>query len=38
MFVVEVWTLVVPSLFRTSAGSPDDRSVMATNEAQVRLA
>src|SRR3954469_2558623 len=35
MFVVDVWTLVVPSLFRMSAGRPERRSVIATNEAHV---
>src|SRR5689334_1929958 len=38
MFVVDVCTLVVPSEFRLSAGSPDDGSVMATNDAHVRWA
>ena len=35
MFVVDVWTLRVPSAARLSAGSPDDGSVIATNDAQV---
>ena len=35
MFVVEVWTLVVPSALSTSAGSPLFASVIATNDAQV---
>jgi hypothetical protein len=35
MFVVEVWTLVVPSLFRMSAGRPDELSVIAASDAQV---
>src|SRR3954471_12281139 len=38
MFVVDVCTLVLPSPFRLSAGSPDDRSVMAANDAHVRSA
>ena len=38
MFVVEVWTLVVPSAFSTSAGSPLCASVIATKEAQVSWA
>jgi hypothetical protein len=38
MLVVEVWTLVLPSLFRTSAGRPDEWSVIATNDAHVRSA
>src|SRR3954452_14157163 len=38
MFVVDVCTLVVPSPFRVSAGSPDERSVMAANDAHVRSA
>src|SRR4051795_12747442 len=38
MFVVEVWTLVVPSAFSTSAGSPELVSVIATNELHVRWA
>ena len=38
MLVVEVWTLLVPSLSRMSAGSPDDGSVIATNDSQVRSA
>ena len=37
MLVVEVWTLVLPSLFRTSAGRPEERSVIATNDAHVPL-
>jgi hypothetical protein len=32
MFVVEVWTLLLPSLLRMSAWSPDDGSVIATND------
>src|SRR4051794_35308066 len=38
MFVVEVCRLVVPSLSRLSAGSPEDASVIASNDAQVRSA
>jgi hypothetical protein len=38
MFVVEVWTLRLPSLPRMSAGRPEERSVIATKDAQVRLA
>ena len=38
MFVVEVWTLVLPSLFRMSAGRPEERSVIATNDAHVPFA
>src|SRR5829696_5846710 len=38
MFVVEVWTLVVPSLLRMSAGSPDRGSVIAAKDAHVRSA
>src|SRR5215217_4641954 len=38
MFVVDVCTLVDPSLLRMSAGSPESRSVMATKEDHVRLA
>jgi hypothetical protein len=38
MLVVEVWTLVLPSLFSTSAGRPDERSVIATKDAHVRFA
>ena len=35
MFVVEVWTLVLPSEFSASAGSPLCASVIATNDAHV---
>ncbi len=35
MFVVDVWTLGVPSAARLSAGSPVSASVIATNDAQV---
>jgi hypothetical protein len=35
MFVVDVWTLAVPSAFRLSAGRPVFGSVIATNEAHV---
>src|SRR4051794_26130017 len=38
MLVVDVWMLVDPSRLRVSAGSPDRRSVIATNDAHVRLA
>ena len=38
MFVVEVWTLVVPAALSASAGSPLCGSVIATNEAQVSWA
>jgi hypothetical protein len=38
MFVVEVWTLRLPSLSRMSAGSPESGSVIAASEAQVRSA
>jgi hypothetical protein len=38
MFVVEVWTLVEPSLAKLSAGSPERLSVIATNEDQVSRA
>ena len=38
MFVVEVWTLRVPSAFSVSAGRPLCSSVMATNDAQVPAA
>src|SRR3954452_21146226 len=38
MFVVDVCTLVEPSLLRMSAGSPESRSVMATKEDHMRLA
>jgi hypothetical protein len=38
MLVVDVWTLVLPSLFRMSAGRPDERSVIATNDLRVPLA
>ena len=38
MFVVEVWTLVVPSALSTSAGSPLFASVIATKDAHVSLA
>jgi hypothetical protein len=36
--LVEVCTLVLPSLLSTSAGRPDERSVIATNEAHVPFA
>ena len=35
MFVVDVWTLRVPSLSRMSAGSPLPASVIASNERHV---
>ena len=35
MFVVEVWSLRVPSALSVSAGSPLSRSVIATNDAHV---
>ena len=35
MFVVEVWTLVLPSALSASAGSPLRASVIATNDAHV---
>ena len=35
MFVVDVWTLVVPSALRMSAGRPDCSSVIAANDAHV---
>ena len=38
MFVVEVWTLRVPSALSASAGSPLCSSVIATNDAQVSSA
>jgi hypothetical protein len=38
MFVVEVWTLVVPSASRLSAGNPESGSVMAANDAHVSCA
>ena len=38
MLVVDVWTLWLPSLSRMSAGRPDDGSVIASNDAQVRSA
>ena len=38
MFVVDVWTLRVPSAVILSVGSPERSSVMATNEAQVPCA
>jgi hypothetical protein len=38
MFVVEVWTLTVPSAFRLSPGRPVAGSVMATNPAHVSRA
>jgi hypothetical protein len=38
MFVVEVWTLREPSASRMSAGRPDRRSVMASNDFHVRFA
>ena len=38
VFVVEVSTLVEPSLLSESAGSPEWRSVIATNEDQVSRA
>src|SRR4051794_31254670 len=38
MFVVEVWTLVLPSALRMSAGRPDDASVIAAIDAHVRAA
>ena len=38
MFVVEVWTLVLPSALSASAGSPLCASVIATNDAHVSSA
>src|SRR5262245_9728641 len=38
MFVVEVWTLVLPSALRTSAGSPERVSTMAVKDLHVRCA
>jgi hypothetical protein len=38
MFVVEVCTLVVPSAFRLSAGSPERASVIAAIDAHVSCA
>src|SRR4051794_3754275 len=38
MFVVEVWTLGVPSAWRLSAGRPLSGSVIATSDAQVSAA
>src|SRR6478672_107171 len=38
MLVVEVWTLVEPLAFRTSAGSPESVSTIAAIEFQVRCA
>ena len=38
MFVVDVCTLVVPSAFRASAGSPEAGSVIAANDAHVARA
>ena len=38
MFVVEVWTLVLPSALSASAGRPLCASVMATNDAHVSSA
>lgn len=38
MFVVDVWTLVVPSAFSLSAGIPLATSVIAANDAQVSSA
>jgi hypothetical protein len=38
MFVVEVWTLRLPSAARLSAGNPDCGSVIASNERQVSAA
>ena len=38
MFVVEVWTLAVPSALSVSAGRPLCASVIATNDAHVASA
>src|SRR5436190_1231129 len=38
MLVVDVWTLVVPSAFNTSAGSPESVSTIAVKESHVRCA